>query len=123
MLCRMFAQQHETSAGVSQALDGLEAVWQQTKQIQQKADEATQVATWVTVGGFVLTGLGLVYAGAKAGAAEDMAFRAAKASRDMRQSVADLDNKIDKTNARMDAMNDKVSYGFKTVLGVGEPKH
>lgn len=119
----MFVRQDETSAEVSQALDGLEAVWQQAKQAQEKADEANQVATIVTIGGFVLTGLGLMYAGSKAGAAENMAFRAAKASKGLRQAVSDLDGKVDKTNARLDAMNDKVSYGFKTVLGVGEPKH
>lgn len=123
LLGRVFAKQHDLEKGVSLALDGIDASFRQSAAIREETEERDRHAMWALVGGFVVTGLGLAYAGKRAAAAEDMSFRAAKSARGVRDALNDLDSKLDKTNARMDALNDKVSYGFKTVLGVGEPKH
>ena len=123
LLGRVFAEQVATHAQVRDAVSGLEAVYARQDHLAEEVRRLDRKTMWGVVALSVLGGGGLIYAGKKASAAEEMSFRAAKSARGVRRAISDLDNKVDKTNARMDAMNDKVSYGFKTVLGVGEPKH
>lgn len=119
----MFAEQHKVGGKVEEALNGVEAVYQRQASLSVQVRELDRKTMWYVVGLSVLTGGGLVFAGKKAASADAMAFRAAKSARGVREELNNIDSKLDKTNARMDALNDKVSYGFKTVLGVGEPKH
>ena len=123
LLGRVFAQQVATHEQVCEALNGVDAVHQRQEALCAEMRRLDRKTMWGVVVLSVLGGGGLIYAGKKASQAEEMSFRAARSARASKQAISGLENKIDKTNARMDAMNDKVSYGFKTVLGVGEPKH